>query len=189
MRIVALVVLALLASACGRTPERANVASPCEAEFGKGEFGSNYAVLTTLSGLPTIGEEATLTVAACAKEAARTVVSLKLPDGFEWRTPPVGTTVTSAPGPYGGCDKTATGEWQLAAMTPVRVTGTVTATKAGPAELAGSVQPAEEEQPGPGNDAYVYLTVGADSSQWGYPDLSADSSATSATPRPKQVCV
>lgn len=187
MRIVVVLALVLLASACGRTPERANVVSPCEGEFGKGEFGSNFAVLTTLSGLPAVGEDATLTVAACAKEAARTVVSVKLPDGFEWREPPVGTAVTSAPGPYGGCDKTATGEWSLAAMTPFRLTGAVTATKEGPAELGGFVQPGEG-QPGPGNAAYVYLTVGADESRWGYPDLSADSSATSATPPPRPDC-
>jgi hypothetical protein len=187
MRSVALVGLVLLASACGRTPEGANVTSPCEAKFGKGEFGSNFAVLTTLSGLPATGEEATLTVAACAKEAARTVVSLRLPDGFEWRTPPVGTTVTSAPGRYGGCDKTAAGEWELAAMTPVRVAGTVTATREGPAELAGFVQPVEG-QPGPGNGEYVYLTVGAGESRWGYPDLSATSAATSATTPPKPDC-
>lgn len=187
MRIVAVLGLVLLVSACGRTPERSNVVSPCEAEFGQGEFGSNFAVLTTLSGLPAVGEEATLTVAACAKEAARAVVSLTLPDGFEWRAPPVGTTVTAAPGPYGGCDTTAAGEWDLAAMTPVRLSGTVAATRAGEADLGGFVQPTEG-QPGPGNAAHVYLTVGEDFSRWGYPDLSPDPAATSATPPPRPVC-
>lgn len=187
MRIVVVLALALLASACGRTPERANVASPCEGKFSKGEFGSNFAVLTTLSGLPTLGEEATVTVAACAKETARTVVSVKLPDGFEWREPPVGTTVTSSPNPFGGCDKTAAGEWDLVAMTPFRLTGTVTATKEGPAELGGFAQPVEG-QPGPSNAAFVYLTVGAEESQWGYPDLSDGTTSTSDTPRPKPDC-
>lgn len=181
MRIVALVGLVLLVSACGRTPERANVTSPCEAEFRQGEFGSNVAVLATMSGPPAVGEEASLTVGVCAKKDTRAVVSVKLPDGFAWRTPPAGTTVTETPGPYGGCDTTASGEWDLVAMTPVRLSGTVAATKEGPAELGAFVQPGE---PGPGGAAYVRLTVGADESRWGYPDLSGDASATSATPKP-----
>lgn len=152
-----------------------------------GEFGSNFAVLATLSSPPVVGETATLTVAACAKLAARAVVSVTLPDGFEWRTPPTGTAVTTAPGSYGGCEQTAAGEWNLSAMTPVRVSGTVAATRAGLAELAGVVEPAEG-QPGPGNAAYVYLTVGADSSHFGYPESSGDAAATTASPRPVPDC-
>lgn len=183
-------VVLVLASACGRpaadpppVPD-----SPCEAEFAQGEFGSNYAVTATLSRPPSVGETATLTVGACAKESARTVVSIRLRDGVEWRTPPEGMTVTAAPAPYGGCEETATGEWDLRAMTPVDLAGTVVATETGTAELAGFAAPAEAGVPLPGNSAYVYLTVGEDRSYFGYPELSGDSSATSAIPRPVPVC-
>lgn len=180
MRIVAVLALALLLSACGRTPERAKATSPCEAEFGHGEFGSNFAMTATLSTAPVVGEVATLTVGACAKEAAKAVVSVKLPDGFEWREQPKGMTTGIAPG-VSGCETTASGDRDFTAMTPVTVTGTVAATKAGTAELAGFVNPVEG-QPGPGGSAYIYLTVGKDSSHFGYPESSSDSSATSAIP-------
>lgn len=182
----------VLASACGRpagdpppVPD-----SPCEARFDTGEFGANYAMTATLSRAPAVGETATLTVATCAKEGARTVVSVVLSDGVEWRTPPEGTTVTSRPGPYGGgCEDVATGEWDLVAMTPLELTGTVVATKTGTADLAGSVGPSDANGLLPGNAAHVYITVGDDRtpSYFGYPELSGDTASTS-TQRPVPVC-
>jgi hypothetical protein len=154
------------------------VTSPCEAEFGQGEFGSDFAMLATLSRPPKVGEEATVTVGVCAKEATKAVVSVKLPGGLEWRALPEGMTTGIAPEP--DCATTAAGTWDLAAMTPLTVTGTVAATKAGTAEVAGSVKPADGQ--GPGNSAYVYLTVGKDSSHFGYPETSGDAAATSGTP-------
>jgi hypothetical protein len=179
MRIVAVVALVLLVSACGGSPERAKVTSPCEGKFAQGEFGSNFAVTAELSRAPAVGEEATVTVGVCAKEAAKAVVSVKLPPGFEWHALPKGMTTGIANVP--GCPATAAGTWDLAAMTPLTVTGTVAATKAGTAELGAFVEPVDG--PGPGNAAYVYLTVGEDSSHFGYPDTSSDSSATTVTPK------
>jgi hypothetical protein len=179
--IVVLCVVGALVSGCGRAPAP-EVKSPCDAEFAQGEFGSDYAMLASLSRPPAVGETATLTIGVCAKTTAPAKVSVRLTGGVEWRTPPEGTTVTVAPGPYGDCVATATGQWDLTAMTPRDVTGTVVATEAGTAELAGIVESASG-RPGPGNSAYVYLTVGDESSEFGYPDLSSDSSATNVQPK------
>lgn len=188
--VVMLVMVVVMVSACGE-PAAAPPASACEAPFAQGEFGSNYAVVATLSHPPAVGETATLTVGVCAKEAARSVVSVRLRDGFEWRTPPDGTTVTRRPAPYGGCEQTAAGEWGLSALTPVELVGTVVATKAGPAELGGFAEAVAADVPLPGNSAYLYLTVGADrdSSHFGYPEDDGDtsSSATGTLP-PLPVC-
>jgi hypothetical protein len=178
------VAVVLLASACGR-PAEEEAASPCDGEFASGEFGSNYAVLAALSHPPAVGDTATLTMGVCAREAARSTVSVRLRGGLAWRTPPDGTVVTRAPAPYGGCEETAAGEWDLLAMTPLRLTGTVVATAAGTAELTGSAVPAVAGS-GAGNDAAVYLTVGADaaSSHFGYPERDGPEPATTATPLP-----
>ncbi|TDV47068.1 hypothetical protein [Actinophytocola oryzae] len=181
------VLLCLLVSACGRPAADTEPASPCAAEFGRGEFGSDYAVVATLSHPPVVGETATLTVGACAKEPGDVIISVRLADGVEWRTPPDGTSVTTEPAPYGGCRATATRRWDLAAMTPVALTGVVVATKAGTAELTGTVEPAGDRV-GQGNSAYVHLTVGADASHLGFPERSGDDSATTATPRPSPDC-
>jgi len=191
MRALWVVAVLVVASACGR-PAADPPASACEAPFAQGEFGSNYAMVARLSNPPAVGETATLTVGACAKEAARSVVSVRLRDGFEWRTPPNGTTVTKRPAPYGGCEETAAGQWDLPAMTQVELVGTVVATKAGTAELGGFAAPVAADVPLPGNSAYVYVTVGADrdSSHFGYPDDTGDasSSSSSATTPPTPVC-
>jgi hypothetical protein len=188
MRALWVVAVLVVASACGR-PAADAPASACEAPFAQGEFGSNYAVVARLSHPPAVGETATLTVGVCAKEAARSVVSVRLRDGFEWRAPPEGTTVTSRPAPYGGCEETAAGQWDLSALTPMELVGTVVATKAGPAELGGFAEPATTDVPLPGNSAYVYVTVGTDhDSHFGYPDDTSDASASSATTPPTPVC-
>jgi hypothetical protein len=188
MRALWVIAVLVVASACGR-PAADPPASACEAPFARGEFGSNYAMVATLSHPPAVGETATLTVGVCAKEAARSLVSVRLRDGFEWRTPPERTTVTRRPAPYGGCEQTAAGEWDLSALTPVELVGTVVATKAGPAELGGFAEPVAADVPLPGNSAYVYVTVGTDrdSSHFGYPDDTGDASSSATLP-PVPVC-
>jgi hypothetical protein len=181
----------VLAVACGQPADDAAagpaVSSPCQARFANGEFASNYAIVLTLSHPPAVDETATLTVGVCAK-TTRAVVSVRLPDGVQWREPPAGSTVTVRPGPYGGCEQTATGQWGLSVMTPLNLVGTVAATKTGLAELAGSIDPVAGDAL-PGNTASVFVTVGTDrtSSHFGYPESAGDASATSAIP-PVPVC-
>jgi hypothetical protein len=178
----------VLASACGRSAgESPPFSQPCEVPFAQGEFPTDFAVVSSLSNAPALGETATFTVGVCAKEAARSLVSVRLRDGFEWRTPPERTTVTTRPAPYGGCEQTAAGEWDLSALTPVELVGTVVATKAGPAELGGFAEPVAADVPLPGNSAYVYVTVGRDSSHFGYPDDTGDASSSATLP-PVPVC-
>jgi hypothetical protein len=192
MRVLWVGVVLVLASACGRSAGNPPPVpdSPCDARFDKGEFASNYAMTATLSRAPAVGETAELTVATCAKEGTRTAVTVVLPDRVEWRTPPAGTVPSSRPGPYGGCDDVATGEWDLTAMTPFEVTGTVVATKTGPADLTGSASAVAPSPMLPGNAAHVYITVGDDRtlSYFGYPEYDGDAASTSATQRPVPVC-
>lgn len=186
--IIVLVGMVVLASGCAR-PGAQEATSPCDGEFGHGEFGADYAVVVRLSSPPAVGETARLTVGACGKRSAPVDVWVRLPDGFEWREPPAGATVTTKPAPSGGCAKTAAGRWDLAAMTPLTLTATVVATKMGAAKLAAFVDPADG-RPVPGDSASVYLTVGAGhaSSHFGHPEQTGDASASTATPRPVPVC-
>jgi hypothetical protein len=187
--VAVLAVMSVMTSACGG-PAADPPGTACQAPFARGEFGSNYAVVATLSHPPAVGGTATLTVEVCAKEAARSVVSVRLRGGFEWRTPPDGTTVTRRPAPHGGCEQTAAVERDLAALTPVELVGTVVATTAGPAELGGSAEAVATDVPLPGNSAYLYVTVGADrgSSHFGYPEDDGDTSSATGTRPPPPVC-
>jgi hypothetical protein len=189
MRAWWVVAVLVLASGCGRAEDEP-AGSSCDAPFAQGEFGSDYAVVATLAHPPALGETATLTVGVCAKKTARSSVSVRLRDGFEWRTPPEGTTVTTRPAPYGGCEQTATGERSLSAMVPVELVGTVVATREGPAEVAGFAAPATAGTVFLGNSAYMHVTVGAGpgSSHFGYPEGTSDASASPATTPPVPVC-
>ena len=179
-------VVLVLASACGRAGEQPPpVTEPCDAAFARGEFGTGYAMVSALSNAPSLGETATFTVGICAKETARATVSVHLFDGVEWRTPPAGTTVTHQPWAYGGCEEIAAGEWELRAMTPLTLTGTVAATELGVALLEAHVDPVVAN-PGQGNTTTEAITVGNNdaSSHYGLPEHDNESSATSATPTP-----
>jgi hypothetical protein len=186
-----LVAVVVLASACGRSAgeQPPAMGEPCAAPFARGEFGSNFAMVSSLSNVPSIGETATLTVGVCAKESARATVSVHLFDGIEWRTPPASTTVTTQAWVYGGCEDIATGAWDLPAMTPMTLVGTVVASKTGTALLEASVTAADDSPPAPGNSTSIAITVGTDdsSSYFGLPE-NFNESSSSAGPPQEPVC-
>ncbi|TCO52907.1 hypothetical protein [Actinocrispum wychmicini] len=162
--------------------EQPRTTGTCGLPFSQGEWATDVVATASMSHAPHLGETVSLVVDTCAKVDGPVALAIILPDGFSWQRAPEAMSTdrrVSRDPANRGCLTTATGQWQLTAMRPMTLTGTVTAGKLG--HVAVHVEANHYL-------ADVYLTVGEDraASRFGWPNPST--SAASADEPPVPTC-
>ena len=140
------------------------------------------AVDVALSHAPKVGATALVTVEV-RSTAAPSPVSLEihLPAGLEWARPPAGLSVSTAASPVPadrGKAHRATGRSVVGDAAPWRVSGTVRAVAAGPAEIRASAA----DPHGDGARDSAFLTVGTTASRPGIEVREASAAASADRP-------